>query len=79
MADYLGPAVDRNYQVWGYTFADDYNFLTPADRELHSYEQTADQMKDFLAARIAWMDENIDTLRQYSAESKVKKYNENAN
>lgn len=79
VADYLGPAVDRNYQVWGYTFADDYNFLTPADRELHSYEQTTDQMKDFLAARIAWMDENIDTLRQYSAESKVKKYNENAN
>ena len=79
VADYLGPAVDRNYQVWGYTFADDYNFLTPADRELHSYEQATDQMKDFLAARIAWMDENIDTLRQYSAESKVKKYNENAN
>ena len=36
-------------------------------------------MKDFLRQRIGWMDENIDALRQYAAESKVKKYNENAN
>lgn len=36
-------------------------------------------MKAFLSQRIPWMDENIDALRQYAAESKVKKFNENAN
>lgn len=79
VAAYLGPAVERNYEVWGYTFADDYNFLSPPERELHSYGEALEQMKDFLRERIAWMDENIETLRQYSAESKVKKFNENAN
>lgn len=78
-AAYLGGAVDRNFEVWGYTFAPEHTLLTPAERNLHSYEEAVQQMKDFLTARIAWMDENIDTLRQYSAESKVKKFNENAN
>lgn len=78
-AAYLGGAVDRNYEVWGYTFAPEHTLLTPAYRNLHSYEEAIEQLKGFLARRIAWMDENIDTLRQYSAESKVKKFNENAN
>lgn len=78
-AAYLGDAVNRNYERWGYVFSLEKPLLTPADRELHSYEEALSQMKDFLRERIAWMDENIDALRQYSAESKVKKYNENAN
>ena len=76
-AAYLGEAVDRNYDRWGYVFALEEPLLTPADRELHSYEEALEQMKDFLRGRIQWMDENIDSLRQYSAESKVKKFNEN--
>lgn len=76
---YLGDAVDRNFQVWGYTFQPEYDLLRPQYRNPRSYEASIDQMKQFLAQRMAWMDENIDTLRQYSAESKVKKFNENAN
>ena len=33
------------------------------------------QMKRFCTERGAWMDENIDILRQYSHESKNKKFN----
>lgn len=76
---YLGDAIDRNYEVWGYTFQPEYNMLTPAERNPGSYEEAVEQMKEFLRKRISWMDRNIDTLRQYSAESKVKKFNENAN
>lgn len=73
----LGDAVDRNFTVWGYTF--DYDLLSPAERNPTSYQEAIDQMKAFLSQRIPWMDENIDALRQYAAESKVKKFNENAN
>ena len=76
---YLGDAIDRNFAVWGYTFESGHDLLQPAERNPRSYEEAIAQMKEFLAERIAWMDENIDTLRQYSAESKVKKFNENAN
>lgn len=76
---YLGDAVDRNYEVWGYTFQPEEDLLLPTERNPRSYEEAVAQMKDFLAKRVAWMDENIDTLRQYSAESRVKKFNENAN
>lgn len=78
-AAYLGDAIERNFAVWGYTFADKNGLLTPVERNLHSYEEAVSQMKEFLVRRIVWMDKNIDTLRQYSAESKVKKFNENAN
>lgn len=78
-AAYLGEAVERNYERWGYVFSLDEPLLTPADRELHSYGEAISQLKAFLRERIRWMDENIDSLRQYSAESKVKKFNENAN
>ena len=76
---YLGDAVDRNFEVWGYTFQPEYGLLRPAERNPVDYEDAIAQMKEFLAARIDWMDENIDVLRQYSAESRVKKFNENAN
>jgi len=78
-AAYLGDAAARNYEVWGYSFGEDCDMLLPADRNPHTYEEAVLQLKDFYRRRIAWMDENIDTLRQYSAESKVKKFNENAN
>lgn len=78
-AAYLGDAVNRNYEVWGYTFGAEYDMLQPSERNPHSYEEAIAQIKEFLRERITWMDENIDTLRQYSAESKVKKFNENAN
>lgn len=73
--EYLGPAIERNFSRWGYSFEDD-TLLTPAQRNLHSYEEAVGQLKGFLKMRGDWMDDNIDTLRQYCAESRVKKYNE---
>lgn len=73
--DYLGPAIDRNFEKWGYTFEDD-SLLDPASRNLHSYDAAVEQLKRFIRERGRWMDENIDSLLQYCADSKIKKYNE---
>lgn len=74
---YLGPAIDRNYEKWGYSFGEEYDMLRPADRNPRSHAESLYDMKNFLADRGAWMDENIETLKQYSAGSKVKKFEEN--
>lgn len=71
---WLGPAVDRNFQVWGHTFAADSDFLD-TERNLASYEAALEQLKNFCLERGAWMDENIEILRQYGHPSKVKKFN----
>lgn len=73
---YLGDAVTRNFEKWGYTFNEDYELLTPIDRNPHSHDEAVIALKNNISARGNWMDDNIHTLRQYSAESKVKKYNE---
>lgn len=73
---YLGDAIGRNNERWGYSFYPEQDLLTPRERNLRSYEAYVQQLKDFLEKRLAFMDENIETLRQYSAESKVKKYTE---
>lgn len=72
--EYLGPAIDRNFEVWGYTF-DEYLPLKPEERNPEDYEEAVNQMKDFIVERGAWMDENIEILKQYCHESKVKKFN----
>lgn len=77
--EYLGPAVERNFSVWGHTFEKEYDVLIPSERNARSYDEAIAQLKHFLSVRIAWMDENIETLKQYSKESKVKKFIENAN
>lgn len=74
--EYLGPAVDRNYERWGYTFDKEYDLLHPAARNPRSYEESVEQMKSFISKRLAFLDENIESLKQNSAESKTKKYNE---
>lgn len=79
VADYLGDSVQRNYEKWGYSFAEEYDLLKPTERNPRNYEQSIENMKSFIDIRGKWMDENIETLRQYSAKSKVKKFNENAN
>lgn len=76
---WLGEAVDRNYEIWGYSFdvaaLDDYNKLSPDDRNLKSYDDAVLQLKNFLIKRGNWLDKNIDILKQYSHESQVKKFN----
>jgi len=73
---YLGKAVDRNFEKWGYTFDDDFPMLYPKSRNLHSFDEAIEQYKNFIVTRAAWLDDNIETLRSFSAESAVKQYSE---
>lgn len=77
--EYLGDAIERNFSVWGYTFKEEHDVLKPAERNARSYDGAVKQLKDFLRIRTEWLDENIETVKQYSKESKVKKFIENAN
>ena len=74
---YLGDAVDRNFEVWGYTFDEefDYQLLYPPERNLRSFDEAIEQLKYYIHERGLWMDENIEILRQYSHDSKNKKFN----
>lgn len=72
---YLGDAIDRNYEKWGHVFTPEYDRLFDFYRNHHSYEHAVTHLKDYISDRSKWMSENIETLRQYSAESKVKQHN----
>lgn len=71
---WLGDSLDRNYEVWGYVFdLSNYNakyYLTPVERNFTSYEESVNQLKDFIIARGNWLDNHIESLYQYSHESK---------
>ena len=74
---FLGDAVDRNYEVWGYTFKETNELATlePEERNPKSYEEAIKQLKDAIHKRGEWMDKHIDILQQYCHESKNKQYN----
>lgn len=74
VVDYLGPAVGRNFEKWGYTFAE-YRPLQPDERNPEDFEAAVRQMKEYIYDRSAWMDEHIDSLLQFCHESKNKKFN----
>ncbi|MEF2026211.1 CotH kinase family protein [Streptococcus canis] len=48
---FLRPAITRNNNKWGYVYQlkhpDSKNYLLPLDRNITSYEQSIDQLKDF--------------------------------
>lgn len=77
--EYLGPAIDRNYEIWGYSFDPALlapsNKLTPDERNPQDYEQAVHDLKEAISDRGEWLDENIDNLHQYSHESVNKGYN----
>lgn len=73
--EYLGPAIDRNFQKWGHTFLPEYDRLFDFHRNLHSYNAAVIQLKEYIKNRHQWLNENIETLKQYSANSKTKNYN----
>lgn len=72
--EWLGPAIDRNFEVWGYTF-EEYTPLRPIERNPGNHDEAVEQMKDFIVERGDWMDEHIETLKQFCHESKIKKFN----
>lgn len=77
--NYLGDAVDRNYNVWGYSFDPENlnitNRLDPIDRNLRSYDEAISQLKTTIINRGDWLDDNIEVLLQYCHESRTKKFN----
>ena len=75
---YLGDAVKRNEERWGYSYDDD-TLLNPAERNNHSFDEAVSQLKSFIGKRSEFLDREIDVLAQYSAESRIKKFVENAN
>lgn len=74
--DYLGDAIARNYEKWGYTFGEEEDILKPTERNPRSYEEAIENMKSYIKTRSVWMDANIESLMQYASESKNKKFNE---
>lgn len=72
---YLGPAIERNYTVWGYTFAREEGLLYPSIRNLTSFDEAVAQLKAVILERGAFMDENIESYYQFCHPSKVKPYN----
>ncbi|MCQ2560782.1 MAG: CotH kinase family protein [Clostridia bacterium] len=75
---YLGPAIDRNFSVWGYTF-EEYRPLDPDYRNPNDHESAVEMVRSFIRERGSWMDRNIESLKQYAKTSKVKKFDEDAN
>ena len=80
---WLGSAVDRNFSVWGYSFNPD--MLTSHERHRpypesgetlrdvnpSSYEEAVEWMMEYMIDRGQWMDDHIESLRQYSHPSRV--------
>lgn len=73
---FLKDSIDRNYSVWGYTLTDKdvTGMLKPDNRNYRSYEEALNQLKSYLTNRGNWLDENIETLKQYSHPSVNKQY-----
>lgn len=72
--EYLGSAVDRNFEVWGFSFdpknLNEKEKLYPESRNIRSYDEAIRQLKDEIIKRGRWLDENIDTLYQYCQPSR---------
>lgn len=71
---YLGPAIDRNYERWGYTFLEENDILEPSERNPRNYEEAVKQLKDMIVERGAYLDENIETLYALAHNSINKKF-----
>lgn len=74
--DFIAPALERNDARWGSVEQQAKGLLVPVSRNLDSRSAAEGQLKGYLRNRGEWLDENIETLRQYSASSRVKQYNE---
>lgn len=80
---WLGNAVDRNFEVWGWSFDPDQlstrerrrpekgSDLTIYDLNPKTYGQAVRTMRSYLIDRAQWMDEHIESLRQYCHPSKL--------
>ena len=60
--------MERNFDVWGDTFSDD-ELMTPAERNITSFDEAKSQLETYILERADWMDRNIDTLRHVQTPS----------
>lgn len=72
--DYLGPAIQRNFEKWNYSFEDENDLLIGEERHIHSYEEAVNQLKTFIKDRGDFLDKHIDAINLFSHESKIKKF-----
>lgn len=70
---YLGPAIDRNFQVWGDWLEQD--LLMPAQRNVYTHAEAVAQLKTFCTQRGDWLDQHIESVLQFGHPSKVKQNN----
>lgn len=59
---YLGPAIDRNYEVWDEMLKGPIKYM-PTVTNPRSHKEAISQLKDAIHQRGKWMDENIESLR----------------
>lgn len=79
---YLGDAIDRNYEKWGYVFTDEHIYdengskrmLLPRERNFHSYEESVSNMKEVFMIRCEYLDHTIENLRARSHPSVNKQF-----
>lgn len=79
--EYLGPAIERNYERWGHTFTMEYNrqqpagtVLLPIERNPNSYEEAVEQLVDTIRDRGEFLDNNIEALNGYCHQSVNKQF-----
>lgn len=61
--EFLGDSIERNFEVWGYTFEQEENLLESYSRNLHSYDEAVNQLKDVIKKRLEYMDNNIENIK----------------
>lgn len=71
---WLGPAADRNSERWADAYTD-YDPLRPKERNVKSLDEAVAQLKEWIHARCAWLDDNMDALRAVAHPSRNKEYN----
>lgn len=71
---YLGLAIYRNNDVWGYSFSKEYDLLLPTSRNPRTYDDAVKQLKDMIVERGSYLDKNIETLYALSHDSVNKQF-----
>ncbi|MHB8096925.1 MAG: CotH kinase family protein [Erysipelotrichaceae bacterium] len=66
--EYLGDAIQRNFEVWGYTFHQELlsKDSSGLNRDPKSYEEAVNMLKEVIILRLEYMDQTINQLYEYS-------------
>ncbi|WP_047983393.1 CotH kinase family protein [Ornithinibacillus californiensis] len=72
--NFLGDSITRNNERWSdmydLTQYDTDNYLQPIERNVTSYHEAIQQLKQYLEKRAEWLDDYIETLHQYDHPSR---------